>query len=502
MDPHIAARAPARTTSRAAALVCIAFLVAACGKEERKETARPPVEVTVLAVAARDVPVTSTYVAQTQSSQAVNIQARVSGFLDKRVYVEGSVVKAGQVMFQMDPKPFQVQVDAAAAALQRNEAALEVARANLARTKPLAQQNALSQKDLDDAQGQYEQTAAAVAQSKAQLESAKLDLSYTTITSPVTGVSSFAAVADGTYVDAKNAQLTTVSVLSPMWINFSLSENEVERLRREVKAGLLRFPENKSFTVEVELVDGSIFPHTGRITFADPSYSPQTGTFLIRASVDNPEGVLRPNQYVRTRLIGAVRPNAILVPQRAVQQGAKGHFVWVVDKAGKAEQRPVQVGDWHGDDWFVSQGLAAGDQVVVDGTLRLAPGAPVKATAYVPKPPAAGMAPEAARAVGGTLVLHFARGKSTLGAEAAAQLKGFVPAVGGNSNPIEITGYVDRTGDRSANEALAKARASAVRDALLAAGVSADRVRLKSPRDIVGSGTDDDARRVELLVTK
>jgi membrane fusion protein (multidrug efflux system) len=147
--------------------------------------------------------VTATYVAQTQSSQAVNIQARVSGFLDKRTYVEGSVVKAGQVLFQMDQKPFQAQLDAQQAALARNQASLEVAKANLARTKPLVQQNALSQKDLDDAQGQYDSAAAAVEQGKAQVETAKLNLSYTTITSPVAGVSSYAAVADGTYLDAK-----------------------------------------------------------------------------------------------------------------------------------------------------------------------------------------------------------------------------------------------------------------------------------------------------------
>ncbi len=193
--------APA-ATAFAAALCASLALLAGCGKDDKKDAARPPVEVTALAVVARDVPVSSVYVAQTQSSQAVNIPARVSGFLDKRVYTEGAVVKAGQVLFRMDQKPFQAQVDAAAAALQRNQAALDVAQANLARTKPLAQQNALSQKDLDDAQGQYEQSAAAVAQSKAQLESAKLDLSYTTITSPVDGVSSFAAVADGTYVNA------------------------------------------------------------------------------------------------------------------------------------------------------------------------------------------------------------------------------------------------------------------------------------------------------------
>ncbi len=501
MDP--ADRLIARAfNSRALAVTLLTSLalLAACGKEENK-AGRPPAEVTVLTVTPRDVPVSTTYVAQTQSSQAVNIQARVSGFLDRRVYTEGSVVKAGQVLFQMDQKPFQAQVDAAAAALQRNQAAMEVARANLARTKPLAQQNALSQKDLDDAQGQYDQAAAAVEQAKAQLDTAKLNLSYTTITSPVDGVSSYAAVADGTYVDAKNSQLTTVSVLSPMWINFSISENELERIRNNVKAGELRLPENRQFIVEVELVDGSILPQKGMITFAEPSYNPQTGTFLIRASVDNPDGVLRPNQYVRTRLVGAVRPNAILVPQRAVQQGAKGHFVWVVDKQGNAEQRPVEVGDWYADSWFISQGLAAGDQVVVDGGLRLAPGVPVKATPYVPKPGGA----EAAAATpppGASLTVHFATGKYTLDAEALRLLKGFAPAMKAGTNPIDVTGFADRTGNHAANVELAKRRAMAVRDALVAEGIPAERVHLKEPMDVTGRGSDADARRVELAVGK
>lgn len=384
MLPPFAPRGTALVLRTLLVVAVTVLVVAGCGKEAKKDAARAPADVTTITVTPRDTPVTATYIAQTQSSQAVNIQARVSGFLDKRVYVEGSMVKAGQVLFQMDQKPFQAQVDAAAASLQRSQAALEVARANLARTKPLAQMNALSQKDLDDATGQFEQAAAAVEQQKAQLESAKLDLSYTTITSPVNGVSSFAAVADGTYVDSKNAQLTTVSVLTPMWINFSLSENEVERIRNDVRKGLLRLPPNSSFNVEIVLVDGSLFPHKGRITFADPSYNAATGTFLIRAQVDNPQGLLRPNQYVRTRLIGAIRPNAILVPQRAVQQGGKGHFVWVVGKDNTVELRPIDVGFWQGDDWFVDQGLAAGDVIVVDGALRLASGVTVKPTPYVP----------------------------------------------------------------------------------------------------------------------
>jgi membrane fusion protein (multidrug efflux system) len=353
-----------------------ASLLVGCGREVPK-LPPPPLEVSVITVKPRDIEVSAEYIAQTQSSQAVNIQARVSGFLDKRVYTEGSVVKAGQVLFRMDQKPFQAQLDAANAALQRNQAAMTVAKQNLDRTKPLAAKNALSQKDLDDATGQYEQAAAAVEQSKAQVTSAQLDLSYTVITSPVNGVSSYAAVADGTYLSPQNSQLTTVSVLSPMWVNFSLSENEFLRIQNDIRDGRLKLPPDMNMTVELVQPDNSVFPFSGKITFADPNYNAQTGTFLIRATVNNPKGVLRPNQYVRARLKGGVRPNAILVPQRAVQQGAKGHFAWVLNSQGKAELRPLVLGDWLGDNWFVNEGLKPGDQLVVDGGQRLSPGATV-----------------------------------------------------------------------------------------------------------------------------
>ena len=363
-------------------LIILALLPAAgCGSQGAKpgaEAAKPP-EVTTVTVAARDVPISFEFVAQTQSSRQVNIQARVSGFLEKRVYTEGSLVKEGDVLFLMDAKPFKVQVDAQDAALSRQQAGLEVARADLERTKPLAAQNALSQKDLDDANGQYLATAAAVEEAKARLETAKLNLSYCTILSPVTGISSAAQQQDGTYISPQNSLLTTVAVLSPIWVNFSISENEVQGLREEVNAGRLRTPADGNYTVEVLLVDGSLFPHTGRITFASPSFNPQTGTFLIRASVDNPDGILRPNAYVRARLSGATRPNAILVPQRAVQQGAEGQFVWVVEKDGKAKPRPVQVGKWQGDNWLVKEGLRPGEQVVVDGAINLHAGVTVVA---------------------------------------------------------------------------------------------------------------------------
>ena len=351
------------------------FLIPLSVMRQREKGVDPPLPaVTVLEVVRKDVPVVFEYVAQTQSSHLVNIQARVTGFLDRCLYTEGSVVNAGQVLFQMDAKPFQVQLAQAKATLAKQEAAFETARLSLARTRPLTEQDALSQRDLDDATGQYQSAAAAVEEAKAKVETANLNLSYTTITSPITGISSSARQTEGTYISPQNSLLTTVSALSPIWVNFSLSENEMQRFRNQVATGRLRVPEAQRFIVEVVLVDGSIHPYTGRMTFAEPSYNPQTGTFAIRASVDNPGGVLRPNQYVRVRLKGAIRPESILVPQKAVQQGSKSHFVWVVDKENHAEQRPVSVGEWHGDDWFILEGLRSGERVVVDGGLMLRPG--------------------------------------------------------------------------------------------------------------------------------
>jgi len=361
--------------------LAVAFLLPACRSEKKALSPASPV-VTVIDVVQRDVPVAAEYVAQTQSSHLVNIQARVSGFLDKRLYTEGALVKEGQVLFQMDAKPFQVQLDQAKAALARQEAAFETSRLSLARIKPLVEQNALSQKDLDDAKGRYESDAAAVEQAKAQVESAKLNLSYTTITSPVTGVSSSALQTEGTYINTQNSLLTTVAVLSPIWVNFSLSENQMQIYREQIAKGLLRPPAGERYIIEVILVDGSVFPYTGQITFAEPSYNAQTGTFLIRASVNNLKGILRPNQYVRVRTKGAIRPKAILVPQRAVQQGSRGHFVRVVDKDNRVEQRPVTVGEWYGDDWFIFEGLRNGDRVVVDGGLALQPGMSVSVKPY------------------------------------------------------------------------------------------------------------------------
>jgi membrane fusion protein, multidrug efflux system len=366
-------------------------------KKEVVSQARPPAEVSAIKIEPKDTPIIVEFVGQTQSSHQVEIRARVNAYLDKRTYNEGSLVRAGEVMFKLDPKPFQAQLDAEQGALAQQQARLTTARSNLARVKPLVEQDALSQKDLDDATGQEQAAAAAVETAKANVEQARLNLSYTTVSSPVTGLSSYARVQDGAYVNQANNLLTYVAQVDPIWVNFSMSENDVLKYRGQAGRGQLIVPKQGAWEVEVLLGDGSIYPHKGRITFADAEYNPQTGTFLVRSTMPNPQGVLRPGQFVRAHVLGAMRPKGILVPQRAVQQGSKGHFVWVVSKESKAEQRPVKVGDWMGNNWFITEGLIAGDQVVVDGGLALRPGEPVKikTQASTAEPAPAGAPPKA-----------------------------------------------------------------------------------------------------------
>jgi len=297
--------------------------------------------------------------------------------LDAVVYREGSMVKTGDVLFRQDPRPFQAALNAAKGALDAQRARLKVAEDNLARVQPLVALNALAQKDLDDATGQQKSAAAAVEIAKADVEQAELNLGYTTIRTPVSGASSYARVNVGSYLDAQNSLLTYVSPLDPMYVIFSISENEKLQIDADAKAGRVRLPPSDQYEVEVILADGSIFGQKGRITFADADYDQQTGTFRLRATIANPDGTLRQGQFVRVRVIGAVRPRAILVPQKAVLQGAQGHFVIVVDADNKAQIRPVETGPWKGKDWFITGGLNAGDTVVVDGLALLSPGTPV-----------------------------------------------------------------------------------------------------------------------------
>ena len=375
-------------------------LMAACSPDKPAVTAPPP-EVGVVTVAPRPVPYSASFVAQTESSRQVEILARVAGFLDRIAYAEGDFVKEGQLLFQIDPKPFKAQLDAAQGSLAAQKARLSTAEATLKRVRPLAEQNALSQADLDRAVGDFEMAEAAVHTAIAKLREAELNLDYATIRSPVSGSTGRALQREGAYVggSAETAKLTYVAALDPIWVTFSISQNQSATLAEMVEKKLLTPPERNSYEVELVLPGDKIYPYRGRINFADPSFSQETGAFMARASVPNPKEELRPGMFVTVNMHGAVRPDAVVVPQLALQQGAKGHFVLVANAEDKVEIRPVVVGSYAGDkEIVVEQGLHAGDRVIVDGFARLTPNAPVKpvpAAAVPAAAQAAGQAPAA-----------------------------------------------------------------------------------------------------------
>ncbi len=363
--------------------------IGGCSGDKPAASAQPQaMPASVITVKAADVPYVGEFVGETESSQEVEIRARVEGFLESIAYQEGAVVNKGDVLFQMDRKPFEAALSAAQAEMQAQRARLDTASANLNRVGPLAAEDALSQKDLDDAKGAKDAAVAAVEGARSRVQQAEINLSYTTILSPVTGVTSFARKQPGSFIaPGPDSLLTYVSALDPMRVNFSISENEQLKFNKMIAEGKLRAADERKYTVQVVLADGTVVPAPGHITFGDASYSKETGTFLVRAELPNKDGTLRPGQFVRVLLGGPVWVDAIQVPQRAVMQGPQGNFVWVVDAESKAQFRPVTVGPLTGDMWLIAEGLQDGERIVVDGGLKLAPGVPVKA-----------MSPEEARA--------------------------------------------------------------------------------------------------------
>jgi membrane fusion protein (multidrug efflux system) len=344
----------------------------------------PPSEVNVTTVQPQTLPLTLEYTGQTAGSREVEVRARVTGILLKRNFVEGGPVKQGQSLFTLDPAPFQAALARAQADVAAAEARLEQAQRNAARLKPLYAEKAVSQKEYDDAVSGESISAADVKAARARLTEAKLNLEYTRVEAPVSGVASRALPSEGTLVSGPNVLLTTVIQVDPIWVNFGIPDTEQARLQKDADAGRLKLPKN--FEVELRLADGSTYPKKGKLSFADVRISTATGTREARAELPNPEGALRPGQFVRVILHGAERPKAVTVPQRAVLEGPQGKFVYVVNDKSVAEARPVEAGAWSGDRWVITSGLAGGERVIVDGVMKIGPGAPVKVAE--PKPAA------------------------------------------------------------------------------------------------------------------
>ena len=380
--------------AQACLVVATTAALAACNQPAAQQaSAPPPPEVTVVTATPKELPVSFEYVGQTAGVREVEVRPRVSGILLKWNYVEGARVRAGQSLFQIDPAPYQATLARVEADLASAEARLAQTTRDAERLKPLHEAKAISQKDYDDAVSAREIAAADVKSKRAQVTEARLNLQYTRVEAPISGISSRAEKSEGSLVEAQQTLLTTISQVDPLYVIFSIPEAEHLKLQHESAAGTLRLPKDGRFDVTVKLADGSEYSRSGKVNFTDIRVDPQTGTIDARAVIPNPDLNLRPGQFVRVRLSGATRPNAITVPQRSVLEGPNGKIVMVVNDKGMVEPHPVTVGDWAGEDWIITGGLRPGDRVIVDGVVKVRPGAPVR---IAQAPPAVVQAPPAA----------------------------------------------------------------------------------------------------------
>jgi membrane fusion protein (multidrug efflux system) len=330
--------------------------------------APPPPEVAVLTVAPETVAAHYEYVGQAEASRRVEVRSQVTGVIVARPYVEGTDVAQGTLLFRIDPTTYE-------AAYRSAQARLANAQRNLARLQPLLAARAVAQKDVDDAQ-------TAVDQAQAAFDQAKKDYDDTFVRAEITGRAGRAQMELGARVTGPSDLLTTVEQVDPIYVNFSPSDQDILRWSRDRQTGQLVMP--PTLTVQVVLADGTVLPATGKLNFVDLALQPETGTQELRAVLPNPKHALLPGQFVRVRLLGLKRPGAILVPQRAVQQGLGGAFVYVVNDSNTVAARNVVATSWDGGSWLIEDGLRAGDRVVVDGTQKAAPGAPVKPVALQP----------------------------------------------------------------------------------------------------------------------
>ena len=354
--------------------------LAACGPSgPQNHGGMPPAQVSVTVVETKTLPAAFEYTGQTLGSREVEVRARVTGILQSRNFVEGGPVAKGQSLFTIDPAPFAAALARAEADVAGAEARLAQAAKNSARLKPLYAEQAVSQKEFDDASSAEAIAAADLKAAKARLTEAQLNLLYTKVESPASGIAGRAQRSEGSLVSGPEVLLTSVTQVDPIWVSFGVPDNELLKINAERDAGRLAAPKDGSYDVTVRLADGSLYSQPGRLNFSDVRISGATGTSEWRAELPNPKGVLRPGQFVRVTLKGAVRPNAVTVPQRAVLEGPQGKFVYVLGAESKAEPRPVQVGEWFGEDWIIQSGLRPGDKVIVDGVARIfAPGTPVQ----------------------------------------------------------------------------------------------------------------------------
>lgn len=376
-------------TSLGLAGLAFLFLVG-CEKAAPPPPAVPVVD--VMAAIQKDVPIYREWIGSMDGDVNATIRPQVTGYLIKQNYREGDTVKKGQVLFEIDPRTFQSAYDQAAAARSKQQAIATTAAANLARIKPLAEKNAVSQKDLDDAIGNDLSARAALDQASAALDAAKLNLEFTKITSPINGIAGIAKAQIGDLLSpSATTELTTVSTVDPIKVYINISEREYIRFQQDASTA------NKPRDVPLELilVDGSVYPKTGKFSLMNRQVDPTTGTFKVGTLFANPDGRLRPGQFAKIRATFAVQKDALLVPQRAVTEIQGKYLIAVVGEGNKVDIRQVKPGERVGSDWIISEGLKAGEKIIVEGTQKVRQGAVVEPRNFDPSAKPA--EPEAAK---------------------------------------------------------------------------------------------------------
>jgi len=368
--------------------ILIGLLAAAawhgCTEDKKEAAPPPPPEVLVAEVVQKDVPIYREWVATTDGMVNATILAQVEGYLIKQNYKEGDFVKKGDLLFEIDPRPFRAELDGARAVLGKQQAVLQTAQANLKRILPLAAANAVSQRDRDNSIGTVEAAEAEVLSAKASVRKAELDLSFTKITSPIDGIAGSAKAQIGDLVGTpQSLELTTVSTVNPIKVYVPISEQEYLKLFDTSKPEQEPASEKKTFNLI--LADGRTWPEQGTFSFADRQVDPMTGTIRVAILFPNPRNILRPGQYAKVRVLMGTEKDALLVPQRAVGELQGQNQVAVVESDNTVKIRNVKTGERFGELWVISEGLKPGERVVAEGTQKVGDGVKVTPKPFTPQ---------------------------------------------------------------------------------------------------------------------
>jgi membrane fusion protein (multidrug efflux system) len=336
-------------------------------------------QVTVAEVRSGKVPITYEYAARIEASREVEVRAQASGILLRRAFNEGAAVKAGDLLFEIDPQPYEAELAVQRARLKQAEARLSQTTRDASRTVRLFERGTVAEKSRDDALSEQELAAAEVAAAEAQVRLAELNLDYTKVTAPISGITGQEQVPEGSLIGttADTSLLTRITQVDSVFVNFAVSESERSEVRALLEAQGLWETAGDLVSVHIEFGDGTRYSEVAKLDFASAGLDPETGTMRLRAVVSNPEHRLLPGQFVRAVVTGITLPDAIVVPKEAVMQGPQGQFVYTVDSEGNAEVRPVTLGRELRDGWVVQSGLNSGDRVITKGIVKVRPGAPV-----------------------------------------------------------------------------------------------------------------------------